>query len=353
MAVGEPAASPPWYWRIIFPQRTIRPTRDGWWCLFAALGLGVAAVNTGNNLAYLLCSMLLAIITVSGVLSDQSLRGVRLLPIMPDEVYAGRPALFGATVTNGKRRLPSYSVAVEILGPGRSGRTGKRPLRRTLYLPRLAPGEERLVTWEATLPGRGRRRLPGLRLVTRFPFGLFVKMGPVRLEAEVLVFPAVRPIEPDRIVELGGRGDTAVRRRGRGHDLYDLRPYRPGDDPRLVHWRASAKVGALTVRELEEDAALDTRLVLDGPATDPVRLEEGLSEAASLAAHLIRTGAGVEVIGPRLWVPRGHGRGHELRILAALALYEPGGGSGGAGASPASGGGEGAGIAREIRIALP
>ncbi|HSE94467.1 MAG TPA: DUF58 domain-containing protein, partial [Methylomirabilota bacterium] len=306
MAGGESPAVYPWYGRWLFPQRTIRPTRDGWWCLFAALGLGVAAVNTGNNLAYLLCSMLLAIITVSGILSDQSLRGVRVLPVMPDEVYAGRPALFGATAINGKRRLPSYSIAVEILGPGDRGRVRKRPVRRTLYLPRLGPRVERLVTWEATLPGRGRRRLPGLRLTTRFPFGLFVKMGPVHLESEVLVFPAVRAIDADRLRELGGHGDTAARRRGRGHDLYDLRPYRPGDDPRLIHWRASAKVGALTVRELEEDAALDTRLLLDGPGTDPVRLEEGLSEAASLAVHLIRTGAGVEVIAPGLWVPRGH-----------------------------------------------
>jgi uncharacterized protein (DUF58 family) len=351
MAGAESRSVGPWYGRVLWPRRTIRPTRDGWWCLFAALGLGVAAVNTGNNLAYLLCSMLLAIITVSGMLSDQSLRGLRLRPVVPDEVYAGRPALFGATLINGKRRLPSYSVAVEILGPGE--RVRKRAARRTLYVPRLGPGDERVVTWEATLPGRGRRRLPGLRLVTRFPFGLFVKMGPVGLESEVLVFPAVRPIDPDRIRELGGHGDTAARRRGRGHDLYDLRPYRPGDDPRLIHWPASAKVGTLTVRELEEDAALDTRLVLDGPGTDPVRLEEGLSDAASLAIHLIRTGAGVEIAGPGLWVPRGHGRGHELRILAALALYAPGGGPGGVEAAPAGDGPVGPGVAREIRIPLP
>ena len=82
-------------WPIRFGlRRTIWPTRDGWWCLGVALGLGVAAVNTGNNLVYLCCSMLLAVILVSGVLSEQSMRGLRLSPLLPEEIYAGRPAVY-------------------------------------------------------------------------------------------------------------------------------------------------------------------------------------------------------------------------------------------------------------------
>src|SRR5206468_3589061 len=47
---------------LAWPRRTLWPTRDGWWCLGAALGLGFAAINTGNNLFYLLVSMLLGLI---------------------------------------------------------------------------------------------------------------------------------------------------------------------------------------------------------------------------------------------------------------------------------------------------
>ena len=56
--------------RLLHPRRTITPTRDGWWCLLVAVGLGVAAINTGNNLLYLLVSALLALIVVSGILSE-------------------------------------------------------------------------------------------------------------------------------------------------------------------------------------------------------------------------------------------------------------------------------------------
>src|SRR4029077_6718569 len=72
---GEPSsARGGWLWRLTHPHRTIWPTRDGWWWLFVVICLCVAAINTGNNLLYLLVSLLLALIIVSGMLSEQSLR---------------------------------------------------------------------------------------------------------------------------------------------------------------------------------------------------------------------------------------------------------------------------------------
>jgi uncharacterized protein (DUF58 family) len=298
--------------RALRPRRTIRPTREGWWILFAAVGLGFAAINTGNNLLYLLLSMLLGLIVVSGVLSEQVIRGLRLSPARPEEIVANRAALFGATLVNGKRWASSYSITIEIL------RAGGSP--RLVYVPRLVPGEERFFTWEETLPRRGRRRLAGLRVTTLFPFGLFLKAGRVVLDAEVIVYPAIRPV-PGAILRETGAVATLGRRPGRGSDLYNLREYRWGDDPRLIHWRSSAKTGSLTVRELEAEATTDTRIVLE-PIGGGSRLEPGLSEAASLARHLIRSGSSVELVGPGVSVPLGSGRAHERTILTALALYD-------------------------------
>ena len=100
------------------PSRTLRPTREGWWCLLAAVGVGFAAVSTGNNLLYLLEAMLLGLVVVSGLLSEMSMRGLRLALRVPDEVFAGRPAVFAVLVVNDKRRLPSYSLALSAPGRG-------------------------------------------------------------------------------------------------------------------------------------------------------------------------------------------------------------------------------------------
>jgi uncharacterized protein (DUF58 family) len=292
------------------PHRTIWPTRDGWWCLAAAVGVGFAAMNTGNNLLYMLASLLLGLIVVSGILSEQSMRRLRLRPIVPDELYAGRPALVGAWVVNLKRRLASHSVTLEAAG-------GRR-----VYLDRIAAGAERFATWEVTLPARGRQRLPGVRVTTRFPFGFFVKATRVLLEDEVVVFPAIGPVPIARLRELASDGPRPARRRGRGHDLYNLREYRSGDDERFIHWRVSAKTSVLTVREMEADTTDDVRIVLGGAAA-PARVEQAVSEAASLALHLLRAGGRVELAGPGIFVPLGNGPAHVRRLLTALALWQP------------------------------
>jgi uncharacterized protein (DUF58 family) len=305
-----------WISRIWRPRRTIWPTRDGWWSLFAAVGLGVAAVNTGNNLLYLLSAMLLALVVVSGILSEAVIRRLRLAPALPDEIHARQPTLLGITLRNIKRWTPSYSITLEVHDAGGGA-------RRFIYVPRIAAGESRLVTWEALLPRRGRQRLGGVRVTTRFPFGIFLKASQVGLREEVLVYPALSPVSSARLRELGGSGAAQTRRRGRGTDLHNLRDYRAGDDPRLIHWKSTAKAGALTVRELEAETTLDTRIILIGAARAGERLEAGIAEAASLAAHLLRAGAQVEVAGPGLHVPLGRGPAQRRAVLTALALWEP------------------------------
>jgi uncharacterized protein (DUF58 family) len=296
------------------PSRTLRPTREGWWCLLAAIGVGFAAVSTGNNLLYLLEAMLLGLVVVSGLLSEMSMRGLRLALRVPDEVFAGRPALFAVAVVNGKRRLPSYSLSLAAPGHGEIVR----------YLPRLRAGEERLIAWETTFPSRGRERLPALRVTTRFPFGLFAKSAPVAVDTEVVVYPALQAVPTEIWRRAQGTMFASPRRAGHGHGLRNLREYRSGDDPRLIHWRLSAKRRALVVRELEEEATLDARLVLTGTgAREAERREQALSEAASLARALLRGGAGVALVGPGIDIPGGRGHEQEQRLLTALALYDP------------------------------
>jgi uncharacterized protein (DUF58 family) len=157
-----------------------------------------------------------------------------------------------------------------------------------------------------------------LRVTTRFPFGLFAKSAPVTVDAEIVVYPALRPVPTDVWRRAQGSAFASPRRAGRGHGLRNLREYRAGDDPRLIHWRLSAKRGALVVREL------DARIVLIGTgAREAERREGALSDAASLARALLRAGAAVALAGPGIALPAGRGRDQERRALTALALYDP------------------------------
>src|SRR5206468_3395868 len=67
--------SPSPRWR---PPRRLRITREGWFYVLFTLGVGAAAINTGNNLLYLVLGLQLSTIVISGVLSESCLRGLEL-----------------------------------------------------------------------------------------------------------------------------------------------------------------------------------------------------------------------------------------------------------------------------------
>lgn len=310
---SAPLPHPKHYWL----PRTIRPTREGWWFIGATFAVGLAATNTGNNLLYLILAMMLSFMVVSGVLSEQTMRHLSLQRELPGRVFAGTPAVFGVRLVNRKRRLPSYALHLTEADPA-----GARSARHFL-LKLAAQGRE---TWRYALafPHRGRHRFPGVQILTRFPFGLFAKISRPILCDLLLVYPAIRALAPGEIPEALGSGWRERERRGQGAGLHNLRQYRPGDDPRLLHWKTSAKAGDLMLKELEDEDRPQVRLVLADPSrkTPPPVLEANLSYAASLAVHAIRLGCQVQLVTSDGSTELGQGEAHLDRLLERLALYQ-------------------------------
>src|SRR5438309_11606713 len=105
--------------RWLRPPRRLQFTREGKYFVGITVGVGFAAINTGNNLLYLLLGMMLSLIIASGILSEMSLRGLEVTRRPPGRLHAGRPFLMGIALKNTKRRLPSFSVEVEDLVDGK------------------------------------------------------------------------------------------------------------------------------------------------------------------------------------------------------------------------------------------
>ena len=110
-----PVLVPAWRRRLSF-------TRLGRWYVGLTIGIGLAAINTGNNLLFLVLGLLLSSIVVSGVLSEVSLRGVRVERRLPSAVSVGTPALVGLLARNGKPRAPSVGIEIREKGGDVAGR---------------------------------------------------------------------------------------------------------------------------------------------------------------------------------------------------------------------------------------
>ena len=101
--------------RWLRPPRTLRPTRAGWAFFAITFGVGFAALNTGNNLLYLVLSLMLSFLVLSGVLSESALRGITVERRLPRELYAGSRNPVLLEISNRLKRVPAFAIVVEDL----------------------------------------------------------------------------------------------------------------------------------------------------------------------------------------------------------------------------------------------
>lgn len=271
-----------------------RVTLEGWIYLAGIVFVALAALNTGNNLLFLILSSLIAMVLMSGILSSITLSGVSMRLVLPEHIFAGQPVRAMVELENEKLTLPSFSLRVEAT------KTKHAPaaalLNTPVYFPYLPKHDSVQQTIPVTFPRRGVYRQEAFRIVTRFPFGFLRKARQLNLKTEALVYPSVEP-SPEYLEILQGlQGALESITKGRGQDLYALRGYVPTDSARHVHWKASARSGSLMVREFTREDDCRILLVLDPHLREeefsqmkqePSAINEHFERAVTICASLV------------------------------------------------------------------
>ena len=295
-----------------------------------------AAWNTGNNLLFMVFSIMLSTIFVSWAAARSTLRDLTVSARFPDHIFAGEPAEVIVTLRNAKLLLPSFSILVEMRGTfdrpplkrKRRARSRKITLGYFIYIPHRAAGEQSI---EQVFPRRGHVLVNGFEISTRFPFGFFRhrrRLG--ARDVDIVVYPKPEAV-PDELNLLPlNAGQTPSLRRGAGHDLLLLRDYQPRDELRHIDWKATARSRQLTVREFTAEDERRITIVLDTRLTDDIdeenfriRFESGVTQTASLVQHFIDERAELSVV---LGMERGRfgtGQDHLYACLRRLALVQP------------------------------
>ncbi len=324
-------------------------TREGGIFILAIFLLSLAAINTGNNLLFLILALLLSTIVASGTFARASLRSISVSVSIPENVYVDEHVSIKVSLRNAKRLFPTFSVSVEDSGsrrstrreellkkalPGRRthphpGRAADRSiLRHAAYFPYLPAHDTRSVLVGQSFPARGKYTLEGFRLSTRFPFGFFRRGERVRANGEVVVYPKVEEVSSYYHLLPFLPGHMEGRHVGLGESLYALRKYRDGESARRVDWKATAKTGELMAREYAREEESEFCLILDNrihPTPDTnneITFEKAVSLAASLAAHFTEEGAELEYLTPDEYVAPGMGSEQLHRILRSLAVVD-------------------------------
>lgn len=275
--------------------------------ILITLLLGFAAVNTGNNLLFLVVAGLLAFMSVTGLAGMYNIK--RLTPDLhpPEEVYAGIPAPFSLSVRNGKRYLPSFLIRLEC-------DTGQAIVSPVVLKNSVSDG-----TVMFTMNRRGVVPLGRVKISSPYPVGFFTRYWSFEIDGGVTVFP--RPIATDS----GGSGEDSPatgaglrRERGLSGELERIYPYSGSEPLRMIHWKHSARSHDLLVKGFGRSVVAP--LVIDLDALSGEGVEERLSRAAWLVQRWVRVRPVGMLLGGRI-LPSGIGRQHGLMLLKELALH--------------------------------
>jgi len=333
-------------------------TRVGIIYVVTIVVIAIAALNTGNNLLYIIVAAMLAAILVSGFTSAFVLRELELDVNLPEHVFAGKAALGRIVLRNRRRWLTSFSVSV--VSPKKEQSAGARwrwisatfafppgrpperqwlklpdrklqrlpaksaasdILKSPVYFPYIPSGREVKTELELRFDRRGRYQQDGFALATRFPFAFLQKSRRVALTREIIVYPHVEPTDEffEVLPMITGEFEAFVR--GRGYDLYRIREYMPEDSARHVDWKATAKSGSLKVREFSREDERKLRVVFDNPAPGVISekaYEDAIALAASLSWHFMGENTDLSFVGQEY-----EGAADIYRFLSYLALLEP------------------------------
>ena len=287
-------------------------TREGWRFVLLLGIVAFAAYNTKNNLLYLMLSVGLAAVAAAIAAGWWSLRALAARSFTCPDAYPGLPFHETFDLVSSARLAGSFGLVVE----------------GDVEVAYLAPGASHRCRVERLYRRRGRYRGDPVVVTTRFPFGLFRICRKLPAEREIVVYPRIHPVDPALLRLEAGRAPVGLRQRGMGDEFYRLREYVPGDHVHYIHWRSSAKLDQMIVRELAEETEehLTIGLVnLRSETRDEVEFERLVSAAASLVSYAGREGRRYRFLSESFeWAPGREGPRERLRdILRYLAEVEP------------------------------
>ena len=283
----------------------VKIKRSGVFFIGITIFLGAAAVNTGNNLLYMVVSALLSFMFFSGTFSMLNLKGLSLRLIPPPEVFVGRSNRFRVLLKK-EGYLPSFLIRVSrgnemCVFP----MVWKREEVSNIYLSFLRRGFYESLTLEVS---------------SSFPFGLFVRSFRKEVKLNLTVFP--KPVPTDLGVVLSSqenRGEAKAKTLYEGYeDIKNIKEY-AGEPMKLIHWKLSAKRSSLMVKEMVAEEMSPVVLSLDSvPGRD---IEEKLGRLTYLIIELEKRGVPVGLKIEDKEIPPSLGESHKRVLLKELALF--------------------------------
>lgn len=315
-------------WQLLLhylkPPRYLIVTSLGGWFIFLTIGVGLSAMNTGNNLVYMIFGMMLAFITASGIISEISLRHLDWDWILPSESYAEKPVVFQMIVQNKKKKLPS--LALELTIKTNLDQTEKNKFK-TLFFTYIPASSQKSFNFNFLPEKRGKVFIKEIKIETRFPFGFFRKYMIRPVEKSFVVYPKINSLQKQQFDESGMARSQPMPFKGIGDSFRDIRDFYEGDNPRQISWKNSAKKSRLMVRETEKESEKRIWIKMGTAeawkSLSETELESAISFAASFIVHQFQENFSIGFMSDDMILVPSVSKKNLAAMLYYLALFDP------------------------------
>ncbi len=267
--------------------------------------MGIAAVNTGNNLVYLIEAAMLSFMIISGIIGKKNLDRLEIKVRFPDEIFANVDFPIEYKVKNNKRLLPSFLLILNFEG-------------KKILIPFIEAGKEYAVTTHYRFTKRGMLEIKNLSICSVFPFDFFVRCVVYTESIPVTVYPYPKRcnILQESVEIKKGKSLEDGKRVGLYGELISVRDYAKGDSIKWIHWKASAKTGKLKTKEFSDLGGEPVVVNLDQIKGS---LEERISCATYLILELYKRNIPFGLKYEKKLIKPEHSKKQKVRILRMLA----------------------------------
>ncbi|MEE2642021.1 MAG: DUF58 domain-containing protein [Planctomycetota bacterium] len=278
--------------KTTFDLRTIRMSLEGWYYSFVLMFIGGAAILRRANLLLILAAMLTAPLLFNWRFVMSSMRNLVLKRRTPRLAVAGEAFRIDLTLGN-MASMDSWHVQVDETLVTEQG---KQSTSVAVIVDRVPFKNQTTRSYECVLWKRGHYRLRPSRISTSYPIGLVRASAKIDNGESLYVAPPQGTLssvwadwsEPDEVDEPRGLGNKGIQ----DGLFYGIREFRQGDSRRAIHWRTSARLGKLAVKQFEKQTDRELNIVIDlhGTPEKSNGAELALSFAATLMEQVCMAG---------------------------------------------------------------
>jgi len=209
----------------------IKITKAGWLYILITIVLGIAAVNTGNNLLFLIVSTLLSFMGISGYFGKRNISKIDIWVEFPEEVFAKKEFYLTVKAINKKAFMPMFLIKVLINN-------------KSVLIPYAEKyGEGKL---KISVVQRGIFIIKEAKACSVFPFNFFERCFTVKVDAKKVVFPEPKECNLFQISDYKFKAKQksegqVIEKQGYEGDFLGLRDYNFGTPVKYIDWKASTK----------------------------------------------------------------------------------------------------------------